>query len=69
MSDRFIDSGILVVYDGGEQFFHKKSSALKFSTYMESMGHMCEHYIATLENGKVTRRRWVSPDALKSERP
>lgn len=69
MSDGFVDSGILVVYDKGDQFFHQKSSALKFSEYMETMGHMCEFYLATLEKGKVTRRRWVSQDALRAERP
>lgn len=69
MSDRFIDSGILVVYDRGEQFFHRKSSALKFSESMEATGKMCEHYVVTIEGGKVTKRRWVRPEALRSERP
>lgn len=69
MSDAFIDSGILVVYDGGDQFFHRKSAALKFAKSMEVRGLMCEFYLATVERGKVTRRRWVSPEVLISERP
>lgn len=68
MSERFIDSGILVVYESGDQFFHEKASAVKFAEWMEAMGHMCEFYVATIENGKVTPRRWTSPDKLRSKR-
>lgn len=74
MSDRFINSGVLVVYENGDQFFNEKESALKFADWMEAMGYMCEFYIATIEHGVVARRRWIDRRLLKdavlrSERP
>lgn len=67
MIDRFVNSGVLVVYDGGDQFFHEKASALRFAESMESMGRFCEFYIATKENGKISPRRWIDPKSLKDK--